>query len=63
MAFVYGVAFLISLRQNKALIGDDGIIPARAVLNQAQARGESKQQRRLEWRKQPISKGTQVGSQ
>jgi hypothetical protein len=50
MAFVYAVAFWVALRQNKALIGDDGITPARNILNQAQERGRMKQERRLEWR-------------
>jgi Lipase maturation factor len=51
MAWVYGVAFLVALRQNKALIGDDGITPARRVLEQAQAYGTFKRQQRLQWRK------------
>lgn len=50
MAFVYAVAFWIAYRQNKALIGDDGITPAANVLNEAQQRGTMKRQRRLEWK-------------
>jgi lipase maturation factor 1 len=50
LAFVYGVAFWIALRQNKALIGDRGIQPARLVLDRAQARGQETRQRRLRWR-------------
>ena len=46
MALVHAVAFWIALRQNKALIGDDGITPARAVLDKAQARGNQARDRR-----------------
>lgn len=52
MAFVHSIAFLIALKQNKALIGDNGITPARDILNDAEERGRQKKQRRLEWRKQ-----------
>ena len=34
---VYFFAFLVALRQNKALIGDRGITPAKFVLNVAEA--------------------------
>lgn len=50
MAFVYFVAFLVAYHQNKPLIGDNGITPARYALNEAQERGRIKQQRRLAWR-------------
>ncbi|GKY94196.1 hypothetical protein MPSEU_000385600 [Mayamaea pseudoterrestris] len=40
MAFVHLVAFLVALHQNKALIGDDGITPAKNVLNAAEMRGK-----------------------
>ena len=33
LGFIYGNAFLISYNQNKALIGDDGITPARDALS------------------------------
>lgn len=49
-AFVYGIAFLVALRQNKALIGDRGITPARRILEQAEAAGTFKRRRRLQWR-------------
>ena len=52
LAFVHLIAFWIAFRQNKALIGDSGITPARKVLDQAQARGQAKRQRRLAWRKE-----------
>lgn len=52
MAFVHMVAFVIAFKQNKALIGDDGITPARNVLDAAEQRGRQKKLRRLEWRKQ-----------
>ena len=55
MAFVHMVAFLIAFKQNKALIGDDGITPARNVLDAAEQRGRQKKMRRLEWRKQNYS--------
>lgn len=49
LAFVYGVAFMVAFRQNKALIGDNGITPARRVLDNAQARGQAKRRSREEW--------------
>jgi hypothetical protein len=52
MAFVHLVAFWIAYKQNKALIGDNGITPAREVLDAAEQRGRQKTQRRLEWREQ-----------
>ena len=33
LAFVYFVAFLVALQQNKALIGHDGILPADQFLS------------------------------
>ena len=39
LAFIYIVAFTIAYRQNKALIGDNGITPARDYLNAAEKRG------------------------
>jgi len=51
-AFVHAVAFLVAIRQNAALIGDDGITPARRVLDAAEERGRIKKERRLAWRKQ-----------
>lgn len=52
MAFVYAIAFLIAFRQNKALIGDHGITPARNILNQAQMIGKQRREQRLQWRQQ-----------
>jgi len=49
LAFVYGVAFLVALHQNKALIGDRGITPARNVLDAAYDRGKLKRRRREDW--------------
>ena len=49
LAFVYGVAFLVAFRQNKALIGDNGLTPARYVLRDAKERGRLTRQRRVEW--------------
>jgi hypothetical protein len=50
MAFIHCIAFLIAYNQNKGLIGDNGITPARTVLDTAQHYGELKGKRRLEWR-------------
>ena len=55
MAFVHLVAFTIAYRQNKALIGDTGITPARHVLKQAMERGQAKRDRRLQWRHEQAS--------
>jgi len=50
LAVVHGVAFLIALNQNKALIGDDGITPASDILQKAKERGLYRQsQRREQW--------------
>lgn len=49
LAFVYGVAFLIAKHQAKALIGDNGIAPARKILDAAEARGKAAVKRRQEW--------------
>lgn len=49
LAFIYGIAFTVAYKQNKALIGDNGITPAREVLKQAENRGEMKRKSRTEW--------------
>ncbi|KAI2501727.1 Lipase maturation factor [Fragilaria crotonensis] len=49
LAFVYGVAFTVAYKQNKALIGDAGLTPARHVLDQAEARANNKQKQRQAW--------------
>ena len=49
LAFVYGVAFLVAKHQNKGLIGDNGICPARTILDNAQQRGEQIRRRREAW--------------
>ena len=41
LALVYGVSFLVALRQNKALMGDKGITPCRKVLDKAHVRAQS----------------------
>ncbi len=41
LGFVYGTAFLVAFNQNHALIGDDGITPARDLLESRIARGTS----------------------
>lgn len=57
LAFVHAVAFLVALRQNKALIGDNGITPARRILNQAESRGRQNAERRMQWRQTSVSQG------
>eukprot|EP00978_Attheya_sp_CCMP212_P023621 scaffold72706_cov52-Attheya_sp.AAC.8 len=52
LALVYGVAFLVGLRQNKALVGDKGITPARVILDEASAKGKSTRQQRDDWLEQ-----------
>eukprot|EP00933_Yihiella_yeosuensis_P019007 TRINITY_DN15460_c0_g1_i1.p1 TRINITY_DN15460_c0_g1~~TRINITY_DN15460_c0_g1_i1.p1 ORF type:complete len:678 (-),score=86.14 TRINITY_DN15460_c0_g1_i1:97-2130(-) len=37
LMFVYVFAFLVALRQNKGLIGDNGILPARRLLDRVEA--------------------------
>lgn len=54
---VYAVAFTIAKNQNKALIGDNGITPARNVLDAAQQRGELKRKSREQWLKSSLSEG------
>lgn len=49
LALVYGVAFLVALQQNKALIGDSGITPARRSLDNAEELARSKRERRRRW--------------
>lgn len=49
LSFVYGIAFLVAKHQAKALIGDDGIAPARVVLDQAQKKGQEIRRRRAIW--------------
>ena len=52
LGFVYIVAFLVALHQNKALIGQNGITPATHVLDAAESRAKLKQERRMEWEKE-----------
>jgi lipase maturation factor 1 len=61
LALVHAVAFLVALRQNRGLIGDRGICPARNVLNDAQERGRIKKERRLLWRSQGLDQGNIYG--
>ena len=49
LAVVYMAAFSVAKHQNKGLIGDNGITPARNALNEAERRGEIKCKRRREW--------------
>jgi Lipase maturation factor len=61
LAFVYAISFLVALRQNKALVGDFGITPAKRILDEAQVRGEFKRQRRWQWRKDGRDRITRSG--
>jgi hypothetical protein len=49
LAVVYVSAFSVAKFQNKGLVGDDGITPARVVLDRAEERGMAKSTRRKEW--------------
>ena len=49
LAVVYIAAFSVAKHQNKGLIGDNGITPARNALNEAELRGKIKCKRRREW--------------
>jgi len=49
LAIVYTATFSVAKFQNKGLIGDNGILPARNVLNDAENRGIAKSKRRNEW--------------
>ena len=49
LAVVYIAAFSVAKHQNKGLIGDNGISPARNALNEAELRGKIKCKRRREW--------------
>jgi len=49
LAIVYSTAFSIAKFQNNGLIGDNGILPARHILNECDVRAMDKSQRRNEW--------------
>jgi hypothetical protein len=49
LSFVYFIAFTVALRQNKALIGDTGITPARFELLEARERSTDRRTRRAKW--------------
>lgn len=49
LAFVYMTAFLVAFRQNKGLIGDNGITPAREILDHVEERAREKRKRREIW--------------
>lgn len=49
LGLVYFVAFLVAFQQNQALIGDDGITPARWVLEEARDRASLKREGREAW--------------
>jgi hypothetical protein len=52
LSFIYGVAFLVAYHQNRGLIGDTGISPARRVLDIAERRGARTRQQRDAWLEQ-----------
>jgi hypothetical protein len=62
LAFVYITAFLVALRQNKGLIGDNGITPARDVLDHVELRAREKRSRREESWPQPKTQGKTMGT-
>jgi hypothetical protein len=49
LAAVYVSAFSVAYFQNRVLLGDDCILPARYSLDQAEERGEANSTRRREW--------------
>ena len=51
LGLVYLAAFLVALHQNKALVGDNGITPAKKYLNYAEECARIKDDRRKEWLK------------
>ena len=55
LAFVYGVAFLVAKHQNRALIGDNGITPAKYILDRAEAQAELIRKRREAWLNSPVA--------
>jgi hypothetical protein len=55
LGFIYIVAFLVALHQNRALIGSEGITPAHRVLDRADARALVKQERRKAWEEERLS--------
>jgi hypothetical protein len=55
LGFVYSVAFLVAKHQNKALIGDNGITPARQVLDAAQEKGILIKKQRDGWLNSTVS--------
>ena len=61
LATVYIAAFSVARFQNKGLIGDRGIVPARNVLNDSEKRQQLRSARRKEWaeeRKKYSQKGS-----
>ena len=62
LSFVYGIAFLIARNQAKALIGDNGIAPARRILDAAEARGRKTATRRQAWLDSTLSEKPLVSS-
>ena len=50
LGFVYCAAFLVAYFQNRALIGDSGIAPARVKLDDAERNGAFFREREKEWR-------------
>lgn len=57
LAFVHFVAFTVALRQNRGLIGDNGITPARDILNTVEERARDRRKRRDAWWKDQKAQG------
>ena len=49
LGFVSFIAFLVAFQQNKALIGDRGITPAKDILDAVDIRAQEKRKRREKW--------------
>jgi hypothetical protein len=48
-SLLYSVVFIMAIRQNKALIGDEGITPARDILNKIEEKGRIRRKEHDEW--------------
>ena len=63
LAFVYFVAFAVAFNQNKALIGDNGITPARYLLQEAKDRAEQKRARREAWIRDRMKREDEIANE
>ena len=63
LAFLNFVAFTVALRQNRGLIGDNGITPARDILNSVEERARERRKRRDKWWKDQKEQGKTMVAQ